>query len=150
MSKYMIKQQTIYTGEVKNVIINNEIGPYAYFCGYDSMGSVEWRSDILSAYYMDIDEAAQIIKDLEAADEPAEPETKRENVGYEIIQSIRLDAKHEIVIGKHPTAPASYVCWDCTNGNDYNNGGYCMTFRQALLVLAERIHNRYDFLPVEY
>lgn len=74
---------------------------------------------------------------------------KRINCGYEIIASIPTDNTHELVIGRHPTAPAKYVCWDCTNGDNYNNGGYCQTYRQALAVVAERINNRYDYLARE-
>lgn len=74
-------------------------------------------------------------------------EETRINVGYSIVSALRIDARHEIVIGRHPTAPAPFVCWDCADGNDYTNGGYCQTMRQALLVLSERIRARYDFLP---
>ena len=74
MSKYEIRQQTIYTGETKLVIVNTEIGMYAYFCGYDFMGSAEWKSDLMEAYYMDREEAEQIVKDLETAEETDEPE----------------------------------------------------------------------------
>jgi len=123
--------------------------PDLYFAGYDPMGSVNWETDHTMMYCCEnLEEARQIVKDLESADEPAEP-AKRSNSGYEIIRSLAIDAKHEIVIGKHPTAPATYVVWDCYCGNDYNNGGYCMTFRQALAILAERITKRYDNLPVE-
>ena len=74
----------------------------------------------------------------------------RENAGYKIIAAIPTGKNHEIVIGHHPTAPAPFVCWDCRNGNDYDNGGYTLSYRQALLVMAERIENRYDYLPVEW
>ena len=43
------------------------------FNGYDFMGSVEWEDYGGDACWMEPDEAEQIIKDLEAADEPAEP-----------------------------------------------------------------------------
>ena len=56
----------------------------------------------------------------------------RENAGYKIIAAIRTGKHEEIVIGHHPTAPAPFVCWDCRN------------------VMAERIENRYDYLPVEW
>ena len=137
MSKYeMINNQGEHT------IRDTETG--LYFGGYDFMGSIDWVD--LEAAYTSADEMEirQMLADMEAAETPV-----RVNVGYEIIRSMRLDAKHEIVIGKHPTAPSSYVCWDCTNGDDYNNGGYCSSFRQALLIMAERITNRYDWLPVE-
>ena len=69
---YEIGKQTIYTGDTKQVIVNKDLN--AYFCGYDFMGSVEWKYDIMEAYYMDLEEAEQIVSDLEAADEPAEAE----------------------------------------------------------------------------
>lgn len=76
MSKYEIRPAKIHTGEIKNVIVNTETEPTTYFCGYDFMGSVDWNTNILSAYYMYIDEAEQIKKDLEAADDPAERQTR--------------------------------------------------------------------------
>ena len=78
-----------------------------------------------------------------------EYEVIRENAGYTIVTALRIDSTHEIVIGHRPTAPAPYVCWDCRNGDDYNTGGYCETYRQVLLILSERIRNRYDYLPFE-
>lgn len=148
MSQYFIKQHELPTGEMKNVIFSteNEI----YFVGYDFMGSAEWEENIDDAYQMDIDEAEQILKDLVGSDEQIEEKTKRECEGYEIVQSLRLDSIHEIVIGKHPTAPAKFVCWYCNNGNDYYSGAYTSTYRQALAVIAERIQKSYDNLPVDY
>lgn len=75
---------------------------------------------------------------------------ERINAGYRIVESVRLDNCNEIVIGEavSKTRPAQYVCWDCTDGDNYNNGGYCDTYRQALNVLSERITRRYDFLPL--
>lgn len=68
MSKYSI----IRNGG-KTMIQDNETG--MYFAGYDFMGGVEWREEItpdcILAQYEDAD---QIVKDLEAADEPAEEE----------------------------------------------------------------------------
>ena len=75
---------------------------------------------------------------------------ERVNCNYRIIQSLKLDATHEMVIGYNPKAPAPYVVWDCRNGNDYDTGGYTATYRQALAVLADRIRRRYDFLPTEW
>lgn len=119
-----------------------------YFAGYDPMGSVNWAASWAEASAMGLEEASAILSDLVSADMPADP--PRACAGYIIIQALRLDPSHEIVIGHNPRAAAPYVCWDCCNGDDYNTGGYCQTYRQALLVLAERIHNRYDFLPREY
>ena len=73
----------------------------------------------------------------------------RENAGYIIITSVPVDNRFEIVIGRHPSAPAKYVCWDCKDRTDYHNGGYCQTYRQAMQVMAERIHNMYDCIPFD-
>lgn len=75
---------------------------------------------------------------------------ERINAGYRIVESVRLDNCNEIVIGEavSKTRPAQYVCWDCTDGDNYNNGGYCDTYRQALYILSERLTRRYDFLPL--
>lgn len=104
MNQYCIKQQTIYTGETKNVIVD-ENG--LYFAGYDFMGSVDWEEDVMDAYYMDIEEARMIVKDLVAADEPEEPEkivintddlmkslkTFLENIGCTNVTIGKLDEK---------------------------------------------------------
>lgn len=119
-----------------------------YFAGYDDMGSVNWVDTWCHEWAMTLDYAWLYVSDLEAADAPADP--PRACAGYIIIQALRLDPSHEIVIGHNPRAAAPYVCWDCRNGDDYNTGGYCQTYRQALLVLSERIHDRYDYLPREY
>ena len=74
----------------------------------------------------------------------------RENAGYKIIAAIRTGKNDEIVIGHNPERYAPFVCWDCHHGNDYDNGGYTQNYRQALLVMAERIKNRYEYLPVEW
>lgn len=77
-------------------------------------------------------------------------ENIRVNAGYRIIQSIKLDGRHEIVIGMNPMVPARYVVWDCTDGDSYDTGAYTSSYRQALYAVAERIKRRYDFLPVEW
>lgn len=136
-------------GEKRPCIRIMDRGHETYFCGYNFMGGDEWTDDIgQAARYDSLEEARQIVHDLEAADEPADP--PRACAGYIIIQALRLDPSHEIVIGHNPRAAAPYVCWDCVNGNDYNTGGYCQDYRQALLVMSERIHDRYSFLPREY
>lgn len=151
MSKYQIESK-MDNGEWFSIIYNTENGKY--FAGYDFMGSVEWETYHEDAYLMDSAEAYQIVADLESADMPCEPEAaeKRINAGYEVIQSIRLDKTHEMVIAKavSPSTPAQYVLWDCVNGDDYNTGAYTSTYRQALAAMAERITNRYDSLPVEF
>lgn len=146
MNKYDI---FVPAGEKRPCIRIMDRGHETYFCGYDFMGSVDWSYDIGQAARLDsLEEARQIVRDLEAADE--QTTSPRSCMGYAIVQALRLDPVHEIVIGHSPTAYAPYVCWDCANGNDYSNGGYCQNYRQALLVMSERIHDRYDDLPREY
>lgn len=72
---------------------------------------------------------------------------ERTNAGYTIIDAVRIDDTHEIVIGRHSSAPSPYVCWYCRNGDDYHTGRYCPSFKQALLVLADRIRSAADYLP---
>lgn len=75
----------------------------------------------------------------------------RINEGYSIITAIPTGKDTEIVIGHalNPHRPAQYVVWDCKGKCNYNNGGYTMNYRQALEVLANRIKQYYDFLPVD-
>lgn len=120
-----------------------------FFGGYNFMGSIDWVDRNTAYTSADQMEIYQMLVDMEASESTTSTGSKRETAGYEIVSSVKIDDKHEIVIGKHPTAPARYVCWDCTNGDSYSNGGYCMSFRQALLIMAERITSRYDSLPVE-
>ena len=70
MSKYRIGQPDL-NGLVWIEDTENE----KVFNGYDFMGSVNWEDYGGDAYWAEPDEAEQIVKDLEAADEPAEPET---------------------------------------------------------------------------
>lgn len=72
----------------------------------------------------------------------------RENAGYKIITAIRTGKTDEIVVGYNPEK--AFVCWDCSHGDSYCNGGYALSYRKALLIMAERIENRYDYLPVEW
>ena len=69
MSKYRIGQPDL-NGKVW--IEDMETGKA--FNGYDFMGSVIWEDYGGDAYWAEPEEAEQIIKDLESADEPAEPE----------------------------------------------------------------------------
>ena len=75
MSKYQIVSAPTNDGlfgiNPDWLIKDSETGKY--FNGYDFMGSVEWVN-IGEAYCMSKDEAQGIVKDLEASDEPAEPE----------------------------------------------------------------------------
>ena len=75
----------------------------------------------------------------------------RFNEDYRIITAIPTGKDTEIVIGHalNPHRPAQYVVWDCKGKCNYNNGGYTMNYRQALAVMANRIKQDYDFLPVE-
>lgn len=143
MSKYRIGQPDL-NGKVW--IEDMEAGKV--FNGYDFMGSVNWEDYGGDAYWADPEEAEQIVADLESADEQT---SKRINCGYEIIRSMKLDDSHEFVIGKavDPKTPAQYVCWDCIGKNNYSNGEYGSTFRQALYSMAERIRGRYECLPRE-
>lgn len=72
MSKYEIIAVTMPTGETKHVIRNNESATQkpSFFVEYNFMGGVDWNTDRLAAYHMDLEEAQQILEDLEAADEP--------------------------------------------------------------------------------
>ena len=78
MDTYDVTSRIIPTGETKYVIINRDLGPDSYFAGYDFMGSVDWTTDVLSAYYMDRDEADQIANDLADADAPLTPPADKE------------------------------------------------------------------------
>lgn len=71
----------------------------------------------------------------------------RVNANYEIIASVPLDRTHEIVVGRNPAAAAPYVCWYCHNGNDYDTGIYCGTFRDAMEAMSERIKANLDYTP---
>ena len=72
----------------------------------------------------------------------------RENAGYAIFQTVRLDQRTELVIGHNPAAASPLVVWDCYDSDNYNNGEYCSTYRKALEIIADRIRSRYDFLPM--
>ena len=75
MSKYEISQIRSMDNEVRFVIYNKE--ERAFFAGYDFMGSVEWEYSHVPSEACELtaeDDPEQIVKDLEAADEPAEPE----------------------------------------------------------------------------
>lgn len=61
----------------------------------------------------------------------------RTNEGYEIIVSVPLDDRLEIVIGRN--CFDQYVVWHCKDGEDYYWGRYVLTYTQALLKLTEKI-----------
>lgn len=64
-----MKKYEVITDGGKAIIRSQE----GYFAGYDFMGSVDWTDSIDSAYQCETREAGDIIRDLEAADEPCEP-----------------------------------------------------------------------------
>ena len=69
MSKYQIA--TLggkETGFIRRETKTNPYSNYEYFNGYDFMGSVIWADRFSFDYERPIEEAKQIIKDLEAAD----------------------------------------------------------------------------------
>ena len=66
MSKYEISQIRSMDNEVRFVIYNKE--ERAFFAGYDFMGSVIWQDNFSFDKAMDLDEAREIVKNLEAAD----------------------------------------------------------------------------------
>ena len=70
MSKYQIIRSI--EDDNKAAILNDAEG--TFFHGYDFMGSVEWVNRIDEVTWMSIDEARDIIKDLEAGEETAEHE----------------------------------------------------------------------------
>ena len=82
----------------KYEIINNE-GRYAiysseesaFFAGYDFMGSVDWVKIPTIECCMDLDEAEAIVADLEAADDPEEPEEDPAKKQYMV--QIKLDGE---------------------------------------------------------
>ena len=75
MTKYEITKIRSMDNEVRYVIYNKE--EHAFFAGYDFMGSVDWEYSSVPSESCELtaeDDPEQIVKDLESADEPAEPE----------------------------------------------------------------------------
>lgn len=78
---------------------------------------------------------------------------ERENAGYKIIESFTYHVNSEvgtqsddyepkakeIVVGYKPKAPSEYVCWFCSDGNDYNFGVYTNSFEAAHEKAIERL-----------
>ena len=121
-----------------------------FFAGYDFMGSVNWSDTWSHEHVHTLDQAYQIVRDLEAADAPAAPPAPEERTcaGYKIITAVRLTPCQEVVIGQRDAAPSRYVCWYCINGTDYHTGRYVETYRYALEVLADRIRTMLDCVPL--
>lgn len=74
MGKYEISKIRSMNDEVRYVIYNHE--EHAFFAGYDFMGSVDWEYSKVPSERCELtaeDDPWQIVKDLESADEPAEP-----------------------------------------------------------------------------
>lgn len=71
MTNYTINHIEV-DGHTYWVILNND--SLEYFNGYDFMGSVSWTPCLNICYWMDKEEAMEIARDLNLADEPAEPE----------------------------------------------------------------------------
>ena len=65
----------------------------------------------------------------------------RVNVGYEIISSFTVYKGFEYVIGYNKNAAAPFVVWDCSGGNDYSNGRYFSTYKEAAKLFCEFIKN---------
>lgn len=63
----------------------------------------------------------------------------RECAGYRIIVTVPVNSRSEIVIGYRSTQPEPYACWWCTDKTSYDFGRYCVTYRQAADVLADRL-----------
>ena len=65
----------------------------------------------------------------------------RENAGFQIIASVPLEQKAEVVIGKMKTPSfEQYVCWYCNNGDDYFFGRYTDTYDKAVQNMIERLN----------
>lgn len=86
MSKYRIGQP-----DLNGLVWIEDTESEKVFNGYDFMGSVNWEDYGGDAYWAEPDEAEQIIQDLEAADDPAEPNQPQEDPMMEMFQR-SLDA----------------------------------------------------------
>ena len=92
MSKYEISQIRSMDNEARFVIYNKE--EHAFFAGYDFMGSVNWEHSQVPSEACELtteDDPEQIVKDLESADDPAEPEdpAKKEYLLKTVCEDIR-------------------------------------------------------------
>ena len=70
MARYEIRKSEefskIYPEETRYIIVNNDLPRRPVFAGYNFMGGAEWDDDVLCAYFMDLEEADQIVADLKA------------------------------------------------------------------------------------
>lgn len=65
--------------------------------------------------------------------------SKRVNAGYEIISTVAIGKRTEIVIGRNEKAPGAFVCWYCIDGSDYHTGAYFNNYASAVKRLIERV-----------
>ena len=70
---------------------------------------------------------------------------ERKNAGYTITDSIHI-GKAEFVIGEHPNAPAPYVTWECSGGDNYFWGHYYPDRRSAEQNLISRAQAELNFV----
>ena len=76
MSKYEITKFRSMTNEVRYAIYSRE--ERGFYAGYDFMGSVNWKQIKVPDEECELtaeDDPWQIVKDLESADAPAEPDS---------------------------------------------------------------------------
>lgn len=71
MSKYEICGPAKDSVMIRTKISTNKYGAwkYQYFAGYNFMGSATWQDSFSFDNTMDLDEARQIVKDLEASED---------------------------------------------------------------------------------
>ena len=83
MTNYTINHIEV-DGHTYWTILNNDSNEY--FNGYDFMGSVNWTPCVDICYWMSKEEAMEICRDLNLADESAEPETKQDDPQIKSLQ----------------------------------------------------------------
>lgn len=68
----MAKYEIIRREDGNSVIMDTETKQY--FAGYDFMGSIDWKDEIdCDCLLPDYEDVEQLVRDMESADEPAEP-----------------------------------------------------------------------------
>lgn len=97
MAKYEIMIKKALDTD-KYVIRNMSLPRLPYFAGYNWMGGCDWDTDVLGAYYMDIEEAQQIKSDLEAADE--DPEINPADKQYLVKTDIDGEPINKVMSGR--------------------------------------------------
>ena len=89
MGNYEISKIRSMDNEVRFVIYSHD--EHAFFAGYDFMGSVNWVYSSVPTEECELtaeDDPEQIVKDLEAADEPCEPKKNVINTD-ELMESLK-------------------------------------------------------------